>query len=332
MIKVRGRPVNPYTTSDSLWRPGYTKSGFFEFDNLIYNPPSLHYLSKYEDEENLPSVGQGILENEIEWYIYALLAQAKVPLVRRFIEQVFVFDHGMKPHAVTYGLSVLREGTTYGLPKVYWQGVDMGHRKATDVYSIKPLSPAEIRYLRKLYDLRKKYLNQKVLGNAGEQYVRSALKRDKRYCHTTREKNLGKIKTPSKCLDILTTDAETGIRYGIEVRNSRAFLHPESPWIDEVKDKAKSLGRTPWLICAYAVPGMVEICEARGVRLTVLGFQVAPEKYPHGRRGRRIKKVLEELLPIHGPSKWELYGERYQGPSEWPPRQRREAPVSEALP
>ena len=278
-----------------MWQPGATR------DWLLH--------SDLEDSHPLPPGSDPA--KDIRHQAYGLIMLLKVPVLRRVVEAILVFDHGFNPTAVTNALNKLVFGEDY-LPgkKIYRSELHIvGEAMPSHVYSFnREPTTAELQYLRDLCDLRNRALTKDVLKTAGERYVRAWLVSEK-FVDVTPERQLGKVRSPSGAadsLDVLATD-HSGQRFGISVKNMREWLMPGNRAISDARKRGYAHDVRPWLVVPWASPEAQLRCITTGIRLTVLGAQILPETLPNGKRTRSIVKQLRAVI---GPAHYGFIGER----------------------
>jgi hypothetical protein len=295
----RGRPrllrqENPYITYARRFRPGATKHWFDHFADLG-TPGSSQYRAR-------------INERACE-----LIFRMKVPLLRRVIESILVFDHGFSPAEVTKALAELQN-------RIY-KGKLIG-QQAERLYNEPRSNPSHVYWcgerptLDQIDFLKDKYRNREILlteslGNAGERYVRALIKASNCFESVTQENQIGSVfdAEGKNKLDLMAMSKRSGIRYGISVKNEREFLRPDSVSLNDVLKKCykHSLAglAKPWLFVAYASDEARAVCKDRDIRLTVLEHQVLPAEISvRAAKGvskkRAMRDVVKELLPVIG--------------------------------
>src|ERR1017187_953010 len=277
--KARGRPPNPYTARNPAWKPGHTRTWFRKLPTIA--EPS-DYLVR----------------------VYTLLLYIRVPTLRRVIEALLVFDHAFQPEAVTTALNHLRRPQAMmGMPlriTKFKHGLD-----ENDLYSWGGFpTPFELKYLHAAYKERTRTLSKGLLRRAGERYVRALLIRSKKYSGLTQERQLGVVKDAHgrNALDIVAVSKDTGIKYGISVKNQREWLTAGDEAIKDCYSKATAHGARPWLFVAFATNKAQERCLRDGIRLTVLGRKIVPAEDDYH---RPMKLMIEKLRCVLGPQPFE---------------------------
>ena len=235
---------------------------------------------------------------------------AGVPVVRRWIENVLVIDHGYEPDAVTDALDNLR-GTDPAFTGIVKTIIDVGYTQPVHAYSTRPVLASEKAHLVKLYTIQKNIFNvnlpvtgrkpRSVVGAAGEIFVARRL-RMLRFEGVPWDKNLGR-----ETADMIVTDPRDHRTYTIEVRNRGEWLFPGSKWIDDA-EALRAPGVHPWLIVPRATPAAIEQCLSRDIKLTVLGAQIVPATMPDG---KPVAPILRKLRPITGPQPYHVMRTRY---------------------
>lgn len=288
----RGRPRNPYNKDKCQWRPGAT-SEWFGAEPAI---AALRPASRNQED--------------IRWYAYGLIMQFQVPVLRRVIEAVLVFDHGFKPKAITEALYKLEKHEYMGGRHIVCERVQLDG-KVHKVYSFRRLAtPAERDYLQNLCGSLNKALPNKAIGNAGEQYARGLLISSNQYCNITQKSRLGQVvdQNGENKLDLVAKDIQSGRTYGISVKNQREWIHSGHSAIKDCYNKAHAHGLLPWLIVSFADSSAIKRCERDGIRLTVLNRQIVPAEASDG---RRMRNVLRELWSVIGPRPFEFLHARF---------------------
>jgi|GEM_PF-4499052 len=283
-----GRPANPYTSDNRDWQPLGTQ---FWFDNE----------TDLEPRPNVPGADPRI---EIRWYAYGLIMLLEVPVLRRVIESILVFDHGFKPDAVTAALKGLMKREYLG-----GKHITMTRLKyASEVnhvycYGRRP-TKAELGFLKAAYRLRHSVLGINVLKNAGERYVRTLMMRSGRYAHITQAKKLGRVTDVNgrNSLDIRVTARRSRISFGLSVKNQNAWIYPNDRAIKDVYKRAKAQGVKPWLVVPFATDAAIMRCLHDGIRLTVLGRQIVPAE---DKWGRPMRVVIKGIRSVLGPQPFE---------------------------
>ena len=291
-----GRPRNPYVASCGHWNPGATR----------------HWFSDGSDLAPAPSPASSNLE-DLRWHTAGLINFFEFPVLRRVIESTLVFDHGFRPNAVSDALAGLISAEYIPGWRFHVTRLPLGaHGKPDNVYSCNRLPFAsEIDYLRAAYQERTSALNVSTLCNAGESYFRSILIESGRFKRITPFKRLGAVEgsRSGKTLDVAATDTQSGIRYGISIKNQREWLYPGAPEIDDVKSRADFHGFEPWLVVPFAVDEAKKRCKRDGIRLTVLGRQIVPASDP---KGRPMKRLIERLRCVVGPQPFDFNYSRFR--------------------
>lgn len=305
-----GRPRNPYGGSDPRWQPGGT----------------IGWLAPAPDLELL--VERKVTRPDARWFASVLLHRLGVPVLRRVLEAMLVFDHGFEPRDVTSSLRRL-SGHRYDQYTV----IDQTHRFSGEdnhLYCMgrTPL-PTELRQLDVLYEKRTQLLTNDLLRRAGEKHARELLIASKRFNGITQIHKLGGVTvkgsisavgnnatSTTHSLDLCATAKQSGVRYGISVKNERQWLyagdgranqgHPNKA-IKDVYTKAHAHGLRPWLIIPFASENARRRCHDDGIKLTVLGYRVLPIETPHG---TKMRNAIRDLRAVIGPEPFEYMGNR----------------------
>jgi len=177
--------------------------------------------------------------------------------------------------------------------------------------------PTELRQLEKLYERRTELLTNDLLRRAGEKHARDLLIASKRYTDITQKNMLGAIVIAKKhALDLRATDNQSGVRYGISVKNERQWLYAgeglekkghANKAIKDVYTKAHAHGLRPWLIVPFASENARRRCHDDGIKLTVLGYRALPIETPNG---KKMKTAIRDLRAVIGPEPFEYVGSR----------------------
>lgn len=298
--KNPGRPANPYSEREWWWKPGATRDWFdANADLASVLPPA------------------SVKNNDIRWYAYGLIMQLEVPVLRRVIESMLVFDHGFKPEAVTAALDKLVAKDFIDGRNVVRTEVERGDARPTYVYSYKrkPTS-GELKYLHEASEERDGVLTIQTLKDAGERYVRSMLVASGRYSGITQASRLGSVALASgeHALDLVATEESTGYGFGISVKNQREWLYSGDKGmktgraIRDCYTKAKEHGLQPWLVVPFASESAIERCERDGIRLTVLGRQILPAL---DAGGHHMRRAVEGLRSVIGPQPYDYLYARF---------------------
>jgi hypothetical protein len=305
-----GRPRSPYGGSDPRWQPGGTTG----------------WLAPAPDLELF--VERKVTRPDARWFASVLLHRLGVPVLRRVLETMLVFDHGFEPRDVTNSLRKL-SGHRYDEYTV----IGETHRFSGEdnhVYCMgRAPRPAELRQLEILYERRSRLLTSDLLRRAGEKHARDLLIASERFSGITQMRRLGTVivkgkpsqlsdnETPrTHSLDVCATDEKSGLRYGISVKNERQWLyagdgharqgHPNKA-IKDIFTKAHAHGLRPWLIVPFASENARRRCRDDGIRLTVLGYRVLPIETPHG---AKMRAAIRDLRAVIGPEPFEYMGSR----------------------
>jgi hypothetical protein len=272
---------NPYLSGDSRWTPGAT----------------LALRSKVADLATLNGLDHLALE---------IVRFFAVPVLRRVLEATLVFDHGVTPDQVTKCLRRITTGAGHNV--VYLQRAPFG--QDVQLYSIGPPTTADMDLLCEAYRERERAIDINSLRVAGESYFRSVLIRSGRFVRVTNRTGLGCVDQTQqgRTLDIHAVDSETGIAYGISIKNQREALYPGNRAIPDVFARAKVQGLRPWLVVAFASEKAASRCSRDGIRLTVLGRQIVPALDPSG---RHMKGVIERLRGVLGPQPFDYNYRRF---------------------
>jgi hypothetical protein len=289
--KKRGRPANPYTLRESLWKPGATRDWFEEVADLAppITPASIH-------------------KPDLRWWVYGLIISLEIPVLRRVVEAILVFEHGFEPEAVTIALDRLvsepyLEGQHIVLTRLPIGSAD------NHVYSFeREPTQIELDYLAARCGERDRVLTKEALRDAGEQYFRAVLLASGNYTGVTQKKRLGKVTDMDEqlTLDILATDKRSGTKYGISVKNQHEWLYPNSRAIKDCYSRANANERLPWLVVPFATKEAIDRCARDKIRLHVLHRQIVPAIVPaedkaEDKKDRRFRTIIEDLRVVIGP-------------------------------
>jgi hypothetical protein len=220
--------------------------------------------------------------------------QAPGALTRGFIEACLVHEHGFRASDVTEALQRLR-AHDYASNEVKYLPLDAGEAKAVDVYCYRRLPTNDERQrLRAMFQARREVLSPNVLRDAGEQYVRTMLKREAYKVHRL---PLGEASmADGSCLDLFVT--RDSVKYGVSVKNQREVVYPQSAAIFDVIARSRASDVAPFLVAPFISGEAKDACDERGVRYLELGAQVLPCET---RDKRPMRTVVRDLRPILGP-------------------------------
>lgn len=285
-----GRPENPYATGIAQWQPGATSDWF---------PAAVIDRSTRANQAKMRG---RILHSRV----LDLLIRLGVPVVRRVIEAILVVDHGYNPQEVTNALAAL-VGTKSGDNQIICTEVPFDRQEFdSKVYTAnRNPTAAEMGFLRQLCDDQRTTLTNKIIGDAGERYVRAWLKSTEQFTELTPVHDLGHVRTPEgdHAIDVAATDRVSGDRYAISVKNWRSWIKPDDPLLKDVVKKAAGHSRRPWLVSGFAFEETIIRCRESGIRLTLLGCQIVPATLPNG---KRTVAAIKRLRPVVGPQPYRL--------------------------
>jgi len=226
--------------------------------------------------------------------------ELQVPVLRRVVEAILVFDHGFTPEAVTTALDNLRTFEFLGGNHIIVSEFESGS-ETCDLYSYKRgPTKAELKFLHAAYAERRRVLSNSLLKTAGERYVRAAILKSGNYQGVTRVSRLGKITDGSgkNALDMLATLKTSRVTFGISVKNQHAWLFPGDKSIKDVYAKAAAHGVKPWLVVPFATKDAQLRCQHDGIKLSELHRQVVPAE---DRYGRPMELTIRNLRSVIGP-------------------------------
>jgi len=234
--------------------------------------------------------------------VFCLIRDLGAPVLRTHIAAVLEFQERIHPLIVTKGVRDIKAASG--------DGGEITHsilgRSNRDLFCYDRLPTAqELEHLTALCNSKDGRVNNWSVRSAGEQYFRSALLRSGRLDKVTRPGRLGYVRdlNGENALDIVARDKETGITYGISVKNTREWLFGKKNPIADCYVKATAHGLVPWLVVPFATPEGIRSCKSRNVRLTVLGRQIMPAESADK---RSMKRVITELYTILGPTPFEF--------------------------
>jgi len=305
--RLPGRPRNPYLASNPIWQPKGT-------------------LEATQGAALLSSLGEPGCATALT---YTLLERIGVPVLRRVIEAILVFDYDLHPVAVTDALEALwREKKIIRLPFPF--------EHDNDLYFIGERTDKELeRYTRQiaaLYTRRQAVLNGKRLGKVGEQFVRSVLNAHGDYAEITQEKKLGTLVLPKADraaddskpykphkLDLKVTQRGKRKgrekRYGVSVKNESRWVTRGDKSITDVIIKAEAHEVLPWLIASFVTDEARDECKRKEVRIDSMGGQIVPRKFDPKVRdsltGREsMRAEIESLWAVIGPQTYRFIPKR----------------------
>ena len=230
-----------------------------------------------------------------------------VPLVRTLIESTLRFVHNAPPRYVTNALDKLcRQTDVSPSLRIYRTKLCIRDQsKMTAVYSIGGgPTPAKTKALTKLSRQRQKDYDRHK-GHRAERYVWELLHRTGRF-RLNPKNQCGKIPAPNSdavtddasednrkhFLDVLAIDRESGVYYGISVKNIREEIYGGHHAIKDAWTKAKAHGLIPVLVAAHIGLEGLEGCESRGVIGYSLDRQLLPTELPDRRHMKDIVRNL----------------------------------------
>lgn len=234
--------------------------------------------------------------------IIELLAFVRIPIPRRTIEAVLVFDHDFDSVQVTAALARIRKSP---VPEIWFDSMPIYNNvNRTDVYCIERPQDSHLVLLRSMLDSARTLLNNAELRVAGEQHVRRWL-RANGFTNVTQEWHLGEVKLPSgkHKLDLIATEQASKIKFGISVKNQNARLTRGKSAVDDVFTKAKEHGLQPMLFVPFAHRRTIERCKDDGIRLAVMGAQIVPAE---NLAKQPMRSVINRLRPVIGPQPFEF--------------------------
>jgi len=235
---------------------------------------------------------------------------------------VLVFTHGFRPQSITRALTKFQR---INLDNIHYHGKPIyGTRaKETNVFCHRKPSVKNLKFLRAMLDDARFMLSKEELKQAGERYVRRWL-RANGYVKVTRTKELGSVtisstlpkrlreayrlsKEPEHSLDVIATEEKTGLRFGVSVKNQRAWMTRGKSAIPDVFTKAKAHKSQPMLFVPFPDAGTIERCRDDGIRLEIMGAQIVPAE---DRNKRPMRKVINDLRPVIGPQPYRFLPKR----------------------
>jgi hypothetical protein len=235
------------------------------------------------------------------------IPEPQIPVLRRVVEAILVFDHGFEPEAVTRALDRLVSEEYLGGRHIIRTLLPIGSLD-NHVYSFnrKP-TQVELDYLVAWCGERDRALTKETLRDAGEQYFRAVLLASGNYTDVTQKLRLGKVTDIDEqlTLDILATDKRSGTKYGISVKNQREWLYPDSRAIRDCYNRAIANELMPWLVVPFATKEAIDRCARDKIRLHVLHRQIVPAIVPaedkaKNKKGRLLRKIIEDLRVVIG--------------------------------
>jgi hypothetical protein len=237
----------------------------------------------------------------------------EVPLLRRVIQDILVFDHGFEPQIVTAAMTAFKTGTS---PEVVHEEVQIDG-EVCDLYTSRRRAASnEIDALSALYRERNRALSSETLKIAGERYVRAAMIQTGRYERVTQESRLGRLVNSEgdHALDILATDRKTGTRVGVSVKNTGAWMFGGNPAFADVYTKAYTGHNVaPKIVASFISNDGSKRCERDGISHAMLGAQIVPAEIDK----RPTRYVIDDLRPVLGPRPYRFVPER-AGRAEFP--------------
>lgn len=330
--KKRGRAANPYTSQYWGERWPYRYEDRFDVGpELATDPRSLDgdwqvHLAPFTPDESQ-------LETAIRWILCSAFGPDgtnPVPLVRTMIESTLRLVHNAPPRLITMALQRLCGQTELPpLLRVYRTELPIKDQSMlTLVYSIgRQPARAELETLAKLSRRRQKDYDRHK-GRRAELYVWELLYRTGRFRLNEKAK-CGKIPAPASTsasadateddrkhsLDVLATGRDSGVHYGISVKNIREEIYGGHHAIKDAWTKAKAHGAVPVLVAAHIGIEGQEACRSRGVVAHSLDRQLLPKELPDG---RHMSGIVHDLMAILGPQRYEYLPKqlRWIEPSE----------------
>jgi hypothetical protein len=249
--------------------------------------------------------------------ILELLTFVGLPIPRRAIESVLVFDHHFGLHRVRNALDRMHKARPYEVwfeTKPVYEGLYETH-----IFAIAEPTMKHRKLLRAMLDASRDMLTFDELGSAGEKYARRWLIANG-FVAVTKTERLGKVtlssrmrtlarkrhrrlKLPEHSLDVLATEKATGLQYAISVKNHRAWMTRGRSAIPDIITKAKAHKRLPMLFVPFPDAAAIERCQDDGVRLEIIGAQIVPAE---DRNKRPMEKIINDLRPVIGPQPYEF--------------------------
>jgi hypothetical protein len=163
------------------------------------------------------------------------------------------------------------------------------------MYSTQNPDRAFVTRLEETYARMRSAISNELTKRAGEQYVRSILAHSGRFEGITQRERLGHVANGrALTLDLAATDRQTGIRFGISVKNQSGFLRQDAPAIRDCFTRARLHDTRPWLFVPFATPEALIRCQRDGVKLTILGRQLLPAETDD-------RQVLRWIIPSFRP-------------------------------
>jgi hypothetical protein len=275
---------NPYDAALSSFQPRAT---YPWFDGIA-------------DLGGLPTRPASIRGKDLRWWAFGLIMQFEVPVLRRVLESILVFDYGFDPVAVTNALASLRSEQYIKDTRIYRTRAKFsGEPEPNHVYSYnRRPTVEEMHALRSLYREREDVLDR-LLGKPGEHYVRAILKHSDCFADVTQKSKVGDVydSNHKNRLDLKATGKVSGATFGISVKNMREWLRPDDKALDDVVKRAHAHNALPWLVTSYASGRTIARCAYGGIYLTVLGRQIvnAEDQY-----ARLMRDVIYRLRPVIG--------------------------------
>jgi hypothetical protein len=286
----KGRPPvrraeNPYVINKSQFDPGASLADFVGLTAL----------------DHLPAAPASRSNHDLPWWTWGIIYHFNVPVLRRVLESILVFDHGFDPVSVTDVLRSLRtvayiEGTRIVCTLVKFDGdTEPNHLYSCD----RDPTEEEIEYLRGAHEKRSRAMSREVLGEAGERYFRAILRASGCYSSITQVVSLGSVQDDNgkNKLDLKATSNATGVRFGISIKNQREWLRPDDKALKDVVKKAYAHSVKPWLVVPYATKEAIVRCQGSGIRLSELRRQIVPAE---DQEKRSMRKVIDDLRPVIG--------------------------------
>lgn len=276
--------VNPYKSALASFQPQATYPWFEGIADL----------------EPLPGSASRRGREKLRWWAFGIIMQFEVPVLRRVLESILVFDYGFDPAAVTNALNSLRSEEYIKGARIYRTRARFGGEPDPNhVYSYKRRPTlAEMQALRSLYRERERVLDRQI-GKPGERYVRAILKQSGCFVDVTQVANVGNVydSNGQNRLDLKATAKASGVKFGISVKNMREWLRPDDKALKDVVKKASAHGVTPWLVVSYASQKVVDRCRGSGIKLTILRRQIVPAE---DTSERLMRDVVRRLRPVIG--------------------------------
>ena len=241
-----------------------------------------------------------------------LISKFPVPVLRRTLQAILVWDHGFTVQQATASHKYL--DTRDAVPRIFRAEMPFTGQQYDNVVFKAGREPSitELNWLGQLILLQRQIISNKRLGEEAERYMRAWIVKSKLFDRVTPESDLGRVAVPgtNKTVDIAATEIATGTRYVISVKNYNGPMLPNHVSIAQLQKCARQTGAHPWLVVPYAFEETISRCSMAGIRLTGLGSQIAPQSYEQDGRVKRMNAAIKKLRPVVGPQPYELIGQR----------------------